>query len=1244
MALLWNVLGMACMAFGAVQVWRARGRVEALIVWGALVDAGFAALALAAGGPAGRAGVLLTLMYQGLARYVAWLAVREAGDGRLAALRQYRAQHPRRAMVFGFALVAALGISPFMTLEGRSFAFFAMASSSLWLALLTAIPYTLLAWRTGAVLMDLWFTESETPLPGCDNPAPLPQHSSLLAGGAALLILMGLGRGVFVDAAAALSGGALPHLESAWVLPVIILYVGAFPLLCAKPLFAPWKNTWSVLLALGGLIGVLWAEWEPLPTLFAFIVTGMGVLVSLYSTAYIHDDGRKSGYAFFLGLTFASLLGIVTAEGTGTFITFWEIMTWASFVLIAWERTATARAAALKYLVICGAGAYVMMPGLFALDAWLSPAGSGVQLDAVPAGLLGLALVAVLVGCAAKAGLVPVHGWLPDAHPAAPSSVSAPLSGVLTKIGLFGLVTVFFGLTGITQLERIGVWEGLSVPGLMLTLLGVATMAWGEWQALRQDDVKRLLAYSTMGQLGEIATVLGLGTWLSTTGALAHVLNHAIMKDLLFLAAGALILRTGSRKVADLAGLVRVMPWTVGCMLVGLISVMGLPPFNGFVSKYLMIIACMDAGHPLLAAALLAASLVGAVYYMRLVRVLVFDAPSPEQAPRLAGYADAPWAMRLPLVILAFLCVLFGVVPQAPLVLVSAVSDSLAASGLLPEGSLPAVAVSWPPYVLVPMLGALLPVLLRADRVKAAWASALVLAVTALLVPLFGQHLDTLSFGMALIIPAVGALNLVYAVGYMEHSHTQWRFYAFFLLMTAGLLGVAASTDLFSFFTFWEIMSSWALYFAIAHEGTPEAVREAFKYFLFNVAGAACIFLGIGIIVGQGGTADFAAVGAAMLGLPTLWGTAAMALLALDFTMKAAQMAVRIDWQMHPDLAPTPVSGYISSVLLKIAVFGMVKLFLVFGGVYLRVPGAPELFSQALTMNLVAWAGGLTLLFAAVKAMLQTRIKLVFIWSTVSQIGYMVMAVALGTSLGVAGGLMHLVCHVFFKDLLFFVAGAVMLQTHLGDFERLGGLGRRMPVTMACFALGALNAVGMPPTSGFTSKWLIYQALMEQGEVLLALMALVGSVITLAYLARFVHLVFLGRAGRHVEKVQEAPFIMRAAMVTVAAISLIVGVFPGLFLWPVNSVITEYGLPPLDVAIWGLASGPGAWNATLMSVLMLVAFGGTWWGLQRVLRTVPERRLDPHACGLSPVDAVGAQSPSRLYAALLALFKERGAC
>lgn len=134
--------------------------------------------------------------------------------------------------------------------------------------------------------------------------------------------------------------------------------------------------------------------------------------------------------------------------------------------------------------------------------------------------------------------------------------------------------------------------------------------------------------------------------------------------------------------------------------------------------------------------------------------------------------------------------------------------------------------------------------------------------------------------------------------------------------------------------------------------------------------------------------------------------------------------------------------------------------------------------------------------------------------------------------------------HVFFKDLLFLMVGAVMLRTHADTISELGGVGRKMPVTMFCFFIGSLAAVGVPPTNGFTSKWIIYQALMAEGEPLLALISLIGSVITLAYLARFMHAVFLGQPGRNLDHIEEAPWVMRAPMLLMAFMVILTGVFP----------------------------------------------------------------------------------------------------
>lgn len=1265
-------IGLMAMLYGAFRIWENRGRPGRLIAWGGLIDFGLALMGFGLG-PSGDVGSLLILVYHGAARIAAWMGlaglVAEPWTCTIDDIRGAVQRNPVGAILLAFALEASLGISPALSPEGQHLVLHAMAAHSVdsplggpLLALLMASIYTLLLWLSAEVVLHVCFTRPDeaeeaffphrpaasdrfdpASIPGgtwcplavrrwATCPSALTLYTLL-----ALLVLLGVGRHLCQKLAAWVVGvppAELIVLEGPWAWGALALYFGSFPALCPHIVRPRWRTRYAAGVMLAALALTLLEPLPPLARFFGIIIAGIGCLVVWYSSGYIENDERRPWYWFFLLLTFGSLLAIVTTTNIGTFTNLWEIMTWASFALVAWERTAQARKAALKYVALCGGAAYLMVVGLFMLGGEASfygdiLAGAGSR----PAEVLRFALVFILLGFMAKAGLAPLHGWLPDAHPAAPSSVSAPLSGVLTKMGVFGIVLTYALLVGLPELHALGTIGGLTVPGLLVTLTGLSTMCIGELAALRQTDLKRMLAYSTMGQVGEIVTVLGIGTWLSLTGALAHTLNHAVMKDLLFLGAGALIFRAGSRELADLAGLGRRMPWTTVCMSIGIIAIMGLPPFNGFISKYLMIAACMDAGQPLIAAALIVASLVGAVYYMRILRTLLLD-PEPAGRPPVT---EAPLSMRAPLAVLAGLCVLFGIAPQSGLSLVTPVADALAAAGAPAgewgTGELPELAVSWPCYVILPMIGAILPVIFRNDPRRAGRIAAGVLAASALLVILFGRQLDTLSFWMTLLVPGLGALNMVYAVGYMEHSRDQWRFHAFFLLMCGGLAGAAASTDLFGFFMFWEIMSSWTLYFVIAHEGSPEALREGFKYFMFNVAGAGCLFLGIGIIAGCTGTSRFELVRPMLAALPTEIGTAAFALLAFGFLMKAAQLALRIDWQMHPDLAPTPVSGYISSVLLKIAVFGLVKLFLVFGGASLILPGEADPFHQEAIMRAAAWIGAFTLLYSAVQAMLQVRLKLVFIWSTVSQIGYMVLGVATGSALGMAGGLLHLANHVFFKDLLFLMVGAVMFRTHRDSIHDLGGIGRKMPLTMFCFFVGALAVIGVPPASGFTSKWIIYQALMQEGQPLLALISLIGSVITLAYMARFLHIVFLGQPAGDLD-VREAPAVMLAPMLVLVFLVLLSGVFPGIFLRPIVSGLEEYGLPHLAVGWSGISAGAGAWNAPLATLLMLVAFGGVWLALRRALAGVRVRTAPPHACGHDAAVAT-PMPPDSVYGVLV---------
>ena len=1048
-----------------------------------------------------------------------------------------------------------------------------------------------------------------------------------------LVALMGLARGPMLDVAAGWAGLQVAH---ATVHPAFWIYfAGAF--VCGVAAWAKfrWMPHLGVLACAAALAATLTLDAPaPVALLFLVMIGFIAFIVSVYSLGYMAHAHRQGWYWFFLLLTFASLAGIVSTPDMAAMYGYWELMTFASYFLVVHEANRVAFDAGFKYYLMCAGGALLMLPGMLLLgNGGLGLADVRIQSALLSPHVLNMAALLCLIGFGVKAGLVPLHSWLPDAHPAAPSSVSGPLSGIITKMGMFGIVVLLLGQTNGALFAKAEVF-GLSWFGSILTFMGAATLIFGELMALKQDDIKRMLAYSTLGQLGEIALVLGMGTWLATAGALSHMLSHAIMKDLLFLGAGALILRAGSRKLADLRGLGQCMPWTVSCMAVGLICIMGLPPFTAFFSKYLMIQSAIHAGHPALAALILIGSLVGAIYYVRILKTLVFE----ERPADLPMVEEAPWSIRGALMALAALSLLLGLAPWAPLTLVIPVASACFAPASMDLVVLQSVMAPWPIYVAVPVFGALLPAFFRRNPIWAARSSAFVLLLTAALVIFLGRDLDTLSYCFALIVPLIGALNVFYAQGYMSHSHTQWRFYCAFTAMCGGLVGISASTYLFQFFLFWEIMSSWTLYMAIAHEGDKASLREAFKYFFFNVLGAGFIFVGVCVL---GPATPFSSESMQHLTkiflLPgwVVWG--GTALLAIGFVMKAAQLPFRIDWQMHPALAPTPVSGYISSVLLKIAVFGLVKLFLVFGSVYAQSPDTAGLFSQQAVMYATAWIGAFTLLYSAVQAMLQNSLKLVFIWSTVSQIGYMVLGVAVGTSLGMAGGLLHMANHVFFKDLLFLMVGAVMLRTHADTISELGGVGRKMPVTMFCFFIGSLAAVGVPPTNGFTSKWIIYQALMAEGEPLLALISLIGSVITLAYLARFMHAVFLGQPGRNLDHIEEAPWVMRAPMLLMAFMVILTGVFPGLMLAPLNAALAEYGIPSLDVAFYGLATGPGAWDATAVAVLMLVAFGGCWLALRFLLSRVKIRVAPPHACGHDASREASRIPPEAIYPALVNL-------
>lgn len=411
---------------------------------------------------------------------------------------------------------------------------------------------------------------------------------------------------------------------------------------------------------------------------FLIVLSTLAIPIAIFSIGYFahgHFDRRSA----FVGATFNVLVAAVelvfVASDAITFLFAWELMTLTAAALVTTqhERRASRRAAYL-YLVLSHVATGCLIAGFLALASRSGSVSFATLLtgDVVQGpmrdGLFGL----FFIGFGLKAGIVPLHVWLPEAHPAAPTSISALMSGVLLKAGIYGIVRVCaFGL-GVPRLS----W------GVIVVAVGGLSAVLGVLYALMQHDLKRLLAYHSIENIGII--LLGLGTgmmalaygrselaWIGVAASLYHVLNHAVFKGLLFLGAGDMVMTTGTRQIEQFGGLLRRMPWTGLFFLIGAMAISGLPPLNGFASEWLTFQAFLygfrGSAEPLVhfmfpvGGALLAlTTALAAACFVKAFGISFLALPRSRAA---ADAHEAPAVMLVPQALLAVLCVVLGLVP-----------------------------------------------------------------------------------------------------------------------------------------------------------------------------------------------------------------------------------------------------------------------------------------------------------------------------------------------------------------------------------------------------------------------------------------------------------------------------------------------------------------------------------------------------------------------------------------------------
>jgi hydrogenase-4 component B len=435
----------------------------------------------------------------------------------------------------------------------------------------------------------------------------------------------------------------------------------------------------------------------PLSAWFLAVLGLVAVPVALYSVGYFAHAvpaPRTAMVCAGLNVVLGSLEVVFAADSVVVFLFAWELMTLSTAVLVATDHeAATSRRAAYRYLVMSHVGTGCLVAGFLILAA---AAGSQSFPDLLSGYVVSgptreLLFVLFFLGFGVKAGIIPLHVWLPEAHPAAPSSVSALMSAVLITAGIYGLVRVCaFGL-GVPDVR----W------GLAFMFVGTLSAILGVLYALTQTDIKRLLAYSTIENAGIIVLSLGTGmvavaygqgalAALAVAACLMHVLNHAMFKSLLFLGAGSVVMATGTRQIEQFGGLLRRLPWTGVFFLVGAMAISGLPLLNGFASEWVMFQALLlgfaftpglvRLNFSLGGATLALTTALAAAGFVRAFGISFLALPRSREA---AEAHESPAVMLVPQAFLAAMCVVLGLFPGAVFRGLAAVTGSL--PGLQPR-------------------------------------------------------------------------------------------------------------------------------------------------------------------------------------------------------------------------------------------------------------------------------------------------------------------------------------------------------------------------------------------------------------------------------------------------------------------------------------------------------------------------------------------------------------------------------
>ncbi|MBN1869748.1 MAG: NADH/ubiquinone/plastoquinone (complex I) [Candidatus Omnitrophica bacterium] len=437
-----------------------------------------------------------------------------------------------------------------------------------------------------------------------------------------------------------------------------------------------WKLPLGIAMVLDGL------------TAFMLVtVNFIAFMIALYSINYMERFTAKGKFYTLFLLMLTGMNGVIVTGDIFNLFVFLEIASVASYALVAFGTEKHELEAAFKYAVMSTVGSMFVLLGivlLYGLTSTLNMADMANMLaQKGAANLVLMVSVLFIMGLGLKAALVPFHAWLPDAHPSAPAPISAMLSGILIKsLGVYAMVRIFYNVIGMTaELSSI------------IMFLGTLSMVVGVFLAIGQWDLKRLLAYHSISQIGYVFLGIGLGTPLGILGGIFHLFNHSVFKSLLFLNSGAIEYSAGTRDLQKMGGLMSKMPVTGSTNLIASMSIAGIPPFNGFWSKLIIIIAAVQAQRFGYAFWAVVASVLTLASFMKVMKYAYFG----RLKEGLMSIKEVPFFMKLSMVVLSVVCLIGGMllIPSLRDIFLNRASDVIALGVNYAAIVLKEVSLSW---------------------------------------------------------------------------------------------------------------------------------------------------------------------------------------------------------------------------------------------------------------------------------------------------------------------------------------------------------------------------------------------------------------------------------------------------------------------------------------------------------------------------------------------------------------------